>query len=76
MQAYPFLWLPLVVLIGVPILLVSPLLVLIVLMLLLVGLVAALAAGPYVLGRRLARRWREHGARPDEWSTEGQRESA
>ena len=63
MQAYPFLWLPVAILIGTPILLISPYLVVIVLMLLVVALVAALAGAPYLLGRHLVRRWRAH-ARP------------
>ena len=76
MQAYPFLWLPFVFLIGVPIVLVSPYLALIVLLLLLVALLAAIVAAPYLLGRYVARRWREHQARTDEWSAESPRENA
>jgi hypothetical protein len=76
MQAYPFLWLPLVIVIGIPIVLVSPYLALIVLALLLVALLAAIVAAPYLLGLYLAQRWREHRARADVWSAKSQRESA
>ena len=77
MQAYPFLWLPLVVLIGVPILLVSPVLVLIVLMLLLVGLVRGTrrkAVRPRPPPRPDAGESTEPA--PDEGSAESPRESA
>lgn len=76
MQAYPFLWLPLVILIGTPIILVSPYLALIVLALLLVALLAAIVAAPYLLGLYLVKRWREHRVHTDEWSADSPRESA
>jgi ABC-type bacteriocin/lantibiotic exporter with double-glycine peptidase domain len=78
MQSYPFLWLPFAIVIGIPVLLVSPYLALIVLVFLVLALLAALAAAPYLLALYVARRWRQHRAAGshDAWVVESQSGSA
>ncbi len=78
METYQYLWWPVVVVVGTALILTNAFLALIVLILVLPALLAAVAAGPYLLGRYVVRRWREHDAvdAHDAWSAETRRGSA